>query len=147
MATLNKFNVFTFALGAGLHDFVKDSPTQDVNLKVCLVNTAPSATLENYAELTGEVANGAGYTTGGNECTVAEWSQTSGKAKLVLTDPATWTATATMGPFRYIVLWNPALGIDGNLIGYADYGSSLTLQAGETFKVDFDATAGVLTVG
>ena len=32
------------------------------------------------------------------------------------------------------------------LIGWWDYGSSITLASGETFTVDFDADAGVLQI-
>ena len=75
-------------------------------------------------------------------------AQTSGTFKLVLADPATITASGgSIGPFRYAALYNdtptsPAVP----LIGFWDYGSAVTLTAGQDFLVDFDATNGVLTL-
>lgn len=141
MATFNKFNTFVTELGSGTH--ILGSHT----LKVMLVNTAPVATNSVKADLT-EIAAGNGYSAGGNTAAITSWSQTSGTAKLVLADPATWTASGgSIGPFRYAVLYNdsPTSPADP-LIGYWDYTSSITLAAGETFTVDFDATNGVLTI-
>ena len=114
-------------------------------LKVLLTNTAPVATNSVKADLT-EISAGNGYTAGGNSAGVSSSSQTSGTYKLVLADPATWTASGgTIGPFRYAVLYNDTAASD-DLIGWWDYGSSVTLADGETFKVDFDPTNGVLTL-
>jgi len=43
------------------------------------------------------------------------------------------------------VLYNDTTASE-NLIGYWDYGTSITLGAGDTFTVDFDPTTGVLTL-
>ena len=141
MATFNKFNSFVAELGNATHNFATCS------FKVMLVNTAPVATNTVKADLT-EISAGNGYSAGGNAAALTSWAQSSGTAKLVLADPATWTASGgSVGPFRYAVLYNdtPTSPADP-LIGYWDYGSSVTLASGETFTVDFDATNGVLTV-
>ena len=96
-----------------------------------------------------EVAAGNGYTKGGNQAAISSSEQSAGTYKLVLADPATWTAAGgTIGPFRYAVLYNETGGAAATrpVIGWWDYGSEITLQIGETFKVDFDAGTGVLTI-
>lgn len=140
MATFNKFNSFVEHLAEKVHDLGADT------LKVYLSNTAPVATNTVKTDIA-EIAGGNGYTTGGNTAAVTTSSQTSGTYKLVLGDPATWTATGSVGPFRYAILYNdtPTSPLDP-LIGWWDYGSSITLANGETFKVDFDPTNGVLTI-
>jgi hypothetical protein len=139
MASFNKFHSFVEALAEKVHKLDTDT------LKVMLTNTAPVNTNTVKANLT-EIGAGNGYTAGGNTATATASSQTSGTYKLVLDDPATWTASGgTIGPFRYAVLYNDTASND-ELIGWWDYGSSITLQAGETFKVDFNASTGVLTI-
>lgn len=144
MAAFNKFNQFVEDVAGGVHDL--QTGTTDV-FKVMLTLTAPVATNSVKANLT-EITAGDGYTAGGNTCTFTSGAQTSGTFKLVLADPATWTATAgTFADFRYAVLYNdtPASPLDP-LIGWWDYGSTISLGAGETFTVDLDATNGVLTL-
>jgi hypothetical protein len=139
MASFNKFNSFVEALAEKKHDLGADT------LKVLLTNTAPVATNSVKADLT-EISGGNGYTAGGNTASVTSSAQTSGTYKLVLGDPATWTASGgSIGPFRYAVLYNDTAA-SKELIGWWDYGSSITLAAGESFAVDFDPTTGVLTL-
>lgn len=137
MAVFNKFNSFVEAMAEKVHNLGADT------LKVVLTNSAPVATNTQLSNIT-QIANGNGYTTGGTTAALTSSSQTSGLYKLVLAD-VVFTATGSMGPFRYAVLYNDTATND-ELIGWWDYGSSITLATGETFTVDFDPTNGVLTV-
>lgn len=137
MASFTKFNSFVEALAEKTHNLGSDT------LKVVLTNSAPAAANTVLADIT-QISNGNGYTTGGTAATISSSAQTSGTYKLVLAD-VTFTASGSMGPFRYAVLYNDTATSD-ELIGYWDYGSSITLAASETFTVDFDATNGVLQI-
>jgi hypothetical protein len=143
MASFNKFNQFVADLASGVHQL--QTGTTHV-LKVALTNTAPTSANTVLANIT-EVANGNGYTTGGISVGTITGAQTSGTFKLTGgTDPV-WTASGAGFTARYAVLYNdtPTSPADP-LIGWWDYGSSVTLAAGETFTVDLDQTNGILTL-
>lgn len=132
MATFNKFDSFVEALAEKVHNLGSDA------LKVALTNTAPVATntvLANITEITYTNVSSRAVTTSSS-------AQTSGTYKLVLAD-LVLTASGSVGPFRYVVLYNDTATSD-ELIGWWDYGSSITLASGETFTIDFDGTNGVL---
>jgi hypothetical protein len=140
MAAYNKFQVFVANQNNGVHNLGADT------LKVMLTNTAPVATNAVYADVSGtELANGNGYTTGGATISGVTSTQTTGTYKLVgtLASP-TWTASGSMGPFRYAIFYDttPASPLKP-LIAWWDYGSSLTLSAGQTFTVSLDGTNGI----
>lgn len=139
MAVFNKFNSFVEDVAEKVHNLGADV------LKIALTNSAPVATNTVLANIT-QITAGTGYTTGGATVSITSSAQTSGTYKLVLAD-VTFTATGSMGPFRYAVLYNdtPTSPVDP-LIGWYDYGSSITLAVNETFTVDFDPTAGALTI-
>lgn len=137
MASFTKFNSFVEALAEKTHNLGSDT------LKVVLTNSAPSASNTVLSDIT-QIANGNGYTTGGSTAATSSSAQSGGTYKLVLAD-VTFTASGSMGPFRYAVLYNDTAASD-ELIGWWDYGSSITLAASETFTVDFDATNGVLQI-
>jgi hypothetical protein len=154
MSAFNKFNQFVEDLAKKVHNLNADT------LMVLLTNTAPVAgdtivdttttpcTVKSTSNAV-EVAAGNGYTKKGNAAAFSSGAQTSGTYKLVLADPTLWTASGgTIGPFRYAVLYNDsgATSATRPVIGWWDYGSSVTLQIGETFTVDLDGTNGVLTL-
>lgn len=140
MATFSKFNAFVENLAEKVHNLGSDT------LKVALTNTAPTSADDTFSDIT-EIAGGSGYTAGGTAATISSSAQTSGTYKLVLADVVFTASGGSIGPFRYAVLYNdtPTSPADP-VIGYWDYGSSVTLADGETFTVDFDASAGVLTL-
>lgn len=135
MPAFTKVDAFVEALAEKVHNLGADS------LKIALTNTAHNALWDQLADLT-EVA----YTfCSSRAVTISSSAQASGTYKLVLAD-LTLTATGgSVGPFRYVYLYNdtPA-GKD--LIGYIDYGSAITLLDTETLLIDFDATNGVMTI-
>ena len=137
MAAFNKFQCFVADVSNKTHNLGSDT------LKILLTNTAPVATNAVKADLT-EISAGNGYTAGGNAAALTSSTQASGLYKLILANPATWTAAGgSIGPFRYAALYNSTAAA-GNLLGYWDYGSAVTLASGETFTVTLDASAGVL---
>lgn len=138
MAAFNKFNPFTEAVAEKVHNLGADT------LKVMLTNSAPVATNGQKSELT-EIGAASGYVAGGSQATQSASAQTAGVYKLTLND-VVFTAGAAIGPFRYAVLYNDT-ATNKELIGWWDYGSSITLNIGETFTVDMDAANGVLTIG
>jgi hypothetical protein len=136
MAAFNKFNQFVADVANKVHNLGSDS------LKVMLSNTAPVATNAIKTDIT-EIAAGNGYTAGGTQATLVSSSQSGGTYTLKLNN-VTFTASAgSIGPFRYCVLYN-ATPASGNLIGWYDYGTALTVTAGNSFQVQFDPTNGVL---
>lgn len=140
MATYNKFRQFVEDVAEKVHNLQSDT------LKVMLTLTAPVNTNSVRGDLT-EIANGNGYTTGGTAATVSASAQTTGTYKLTLADVIFTASGGAIANFRYAVLYNdtPTSPADP-LIAWWDYGSTVTVNDGETFTVDFDATNGVLTI-
>jgi hypothetical protein len=140
VATFNKHNQFSEDLAEKVHNLGSDT------LKNLLTNTLPTAANAVKADLT-ELGAGNGYSAGGTQASQSSSAQTSGTYKLVLADVVFTASGGTIGPFRYTDLYNdtPTSPADP-LIGWYDYGSNITLNAAETFTVDYDGTNGVLTL-
>ena len=128
-----------------IHSFVENLAEKLIDLSgaeltVALTNTGHTAAWDELADLT-EVS----YTNCSSRViTVSTSAQTDGTYKLVCAD-LTLTASGAVGPFRYIYIYDDGSTGD-KLICYYDYGSSVTLASGDTFKIDFDGTNGVLTL-
>lgn len=122
----NKINAFAADIGNKVHNLGSDA------LLFYLTNTAPVATNTVY-NTPADLSTANGYTAGGAAVTSVTYTQTSGTASLVGTGP-TWTATGAIGPFRYAVLYNNTAG-SKQLIGWYDYGSSVTMASGDTFQI------------
>lgn len=135
MATPTFFNSFKEALSEKVHNLGSDQ------LKIALTNSAPSTSntvLVNITEIT--------YTNlSTRNVTTISSSQTSGTYKLDLTDLVLTSTGGSTGPFRYIVLYNDTATSD-ELIYFLDYGSSITLAAGESLTINFDNSTGAITL-
>lgn len=134
MASFNKFNQFVEDLAHGVHNFSADT------IRVALSDTAPGAsdaTLANITEITAQN----GYSAGGPQTAISNSGQLSGTYTLDLTDVTITASGGTIGPFRYVIVYNDSQTSPADpLIGWYDYGSSITLNDGEQFTVDFEPT-------
>lgn len=136
MATFNKFRSFAEAVYEKVHNLGSDT------LKILLTAVAPVNTNTVKADLT-EIAAGNGYTAGGTAVTITSSAQSAGVYKLVGNDVVFTASGGAITAFRYAVLYNDTATND-ELIGWWDYGASVTVNDGETFTVDFSAANGIL---
>lgn len=133
----NKFQDFSEQLIRGVHDW--DAHT----FKLALTNTAPEAdqvSLDLVTDHPAPVADN-GYSAGGEviTITIAEVTGTT----TVQGTQVVFTATAGgIGPFRYAILYNDTTTSPADaLIGWFDYGSSITLADTESLTVQFNSTS------
>jgi len=144
MASFVKLNGFVEHLAEKVHNLGSDT------LTLALSNTAPGSestpptgattacVLANVTEIS--------YTNCSSRAlTITSSAQTSGTYALSVNDLTLTASGGTVGPFRYIYVYNdtPTSPADP-LIGYYDYGSSITLADTETFL--FDVGANLLTL-
>jgi hypothetical protein len=135
MASYNKFQDFSEQLANGAQNFASDT------YKVALSNSAPVATNTALADIT-QISAGNGYTSGGTATTIT-LSETSGTTTVSGTQVVFTASGGSIGPFRYVVLYNDTTTTPVNkpLVAWWDYGSSITLADGETFTVKFSNTS------
>ena len=136
MATFVKFQDFIEAVGLGQHNLNTDT------LKAYLSNATPDAAADADKADLAEISNENGYTAPID--IENSWSETGGTGTLTAVDKTITASGGTVGPFRYAVIFNDDHDTDG-LVCYWDYGSSITLQIGESFDLDFGAS--VFTLG
>jgi len=139
MATFNKFQDFVEQLGKGVHQLHAGGHV----LKVYASNELPLAadTMKtDIAEITPEN----GYPSGGTDIQ-NDYTESSGTGTLTGVD-VEWTASGgSFGPLQYIILYNDdATSPADALVAWWDYGSSITVNTGEKFTVDFGTS--ILTI-
>lgn len=125
MAIFNKFN-------ATVADLVNGSHALDTNqITVALTNTLPIAADGVLVDITEIV-----YTNlDSRNITTTSSAQTGGVYSLVLVD-LVLTASGAVPTFQYVVIYN-STAAGGPLLGWYDYGSSVTMANLETFTIDF----------
>jgi hypothetical protein len=136
MASFTKYQQFVDDLANKVHDLIGTDDT----LKVALSNTTPNVATHNVLADVSEISAGHGYSAGGSD-TQNDGSESGGTVTVTGVDVVFTASGGTIGPFRYVILYNdtPTSPADP-LIGYWDYGSSITLNDGETFTVDFGSS-------
>lgn len=136
MATLTKFYSFCEAIHEKVHHLGTDT------LRVILSNDAPILTWTQLSNVTGQLSTANGYTQNNKQVSQTSSSSSTGLYTLIVSD-VTWTASGgSIGPFRYAIIYNDTASND-ELIGYIDYGYSVTVASGQTFTIDFDQTSGL----
>jgi hypothetical protein len=139
---------FTFAqdfkeqLGKAIHNLSTHT------IKVALSNTAPNvATMAALADIT-QISSGGGYTGGaggGVALSGVSYTESAGTGTFIATDLVITASGGSVGPFRYAWHYNDtATSPVDALIGYLDYGSSITLADTETLTLDY--TTSIFTV-
>lgn len=139
MASYNKFNLFAQDVCNAVHNFASGGQT----FKVMLTNTLPVATNHLYGDISAnELASGGGYTTGGTSSAMSD-TTASGVEKVLATNVTFTGSGGGTGSFRYVVVYNttPTTPLKP-LVSWFDNGASISLNAGDTFTVSFDATNG-----
>lgn len=137
MSAFNKFEVFSEDLSEKVHDLNADT------LKIYLTNTAPDVATDAVKADLAEISAGNGYTAGGFDSQNST-SRTGGVTSVLGVDVDITASGGSIGPFRYAVLYNDTAAGDP-LIGYWDYGSSLTLADGESVTVDIGSSMFTVT--
>ena len=142
MASFTKVNDFVVNL-ANAMDMNADT------FKVALSNTDPTSGTSVVTDGNGVLANCTEISSTNLSARTLQnvtSTQTGGTYKLSADDLVLTASGGSVAPFRYVVIYNdtPTSPADP-IVGYYDYGSSLTLNDGDTFTIDI-GTNGILTL-
>ena len=130
-----------------VNDFVVNlANAMDMNadvFKIALSNTDPTSGTDVTSDTNGVLANitEIAYTNlSTRTLTGISSTQTGGTYKLAADDLTLTASGGSVAPFRYVIVYNdtPTDPIDP-VVGFYDYGTSITLNDADSFKVDFGA--------
>lgn len=141
-STFTFYNDFKDQLGRGVHNLASHT------FKLALTNTAPNASTHTVLADITQISTGGGYTGGaGGGLTLdsVSFTETGGTGTFIATDEVFTASGGSVGPFRYAVLYNDTATSPADaLVGFLDYGSSITLTDGES--ITFDFTTSIFTI-
>ncbi|MFC1996987.1 hypothetical protein ACFLXI_05190 [Chloroflexota bacterium] len=134
-----------------LDNMVENADLASDQFTIALSNTAPGA------ESTPPTGDGDGilgniteavYTyCSTRDITTVSSTQAAGTYKLILTDLVLTASGGSVGPFRYVYIYDDTVATPVDpLVCYYDYGSSITLLDTETLTIDFDPTNGLFQI-
>lgn len=108
-------------------------------------SNANTLTHDELADLTNEVANGFGYTTGGATLTSVSWTNTSGVLKFISDDPQ-WLAAGGSIAARYAVIYDDTVSGDPLIcVCQLDTSGTVTAVDGEFITIFMDSD-GIFTL-
>lgn len=140
MASYQKIQDYVEQLNKAVHNWSSHT------FKAVFCNTAPVVTNTQLSDLT-QISNAGGYTGGaggGLLLDTVTLTETTGTAKLTIADEVFTATGASVGPLRYVAIYNDSATSPADaLVCFFDYGSSITLLDTETFTIDFDGTNGL----
>ena len=115
-----------------------------VKVALCTSSYTPDQDAhDSYSDLTNEVANGNGYTTGG--ATLANKAVTqSAKVTKFDADDVSWSNSTITARYAVIYDATPAAAADKKLLAYVDFGADQSSSSG-TFQITWNAS-GIFTV-
>lgn len=132
MATYQKYD-------SGVKHLVTDINCDTDIFKIALTNTAPVAGTHEFLADSNEITAGNGYTAGGVTVNVTT-SEAGGVTSIAPDGDKVITASGgTIGAFRYAVFYSDSPS-GKPLLSYFDYGSSVTLNDGESLTIGTGAT-------
>lgn len=140
MVAFNKHYDYAEQLNKAVHNWSSHT------FKMVFCNTAPTQSNAALADLT-QISSGGGYTAGaggGVALDSVTLTESSGTAKVTIADEVFTASGASVGPLRYFDMYNDSATSPADaLVGWWDYGSSITLADGESVTADFDGSSGV----
>lgn len=133
---------------------VESANCESDTFKLAISDTAPgSETNDPTADGNGILANitEIDYTNYSDDnsndrtVTVSSSSQTGGTYNFIVSDLTITASGGDLGPFRYIYVYDETV-TDDPVVGYFDYGESITLSDDESINLDFDDSNGIFTI-
>jgi len=123
-----------------------DWATDTIKVALCTSSYTPDQDADDfYDDISNEVANGNGYTTGGETLGTKSVDYDASTNVMSLRGATTSWTSATFTA-RYAVIYkSTGTGSTSPLLGYVDFGGDETVSSG-TFSIVWDSTDGLLKI-